>query len=202
MRILLRVWLFLGFCCLTTQASGQTFSDSLQTKNTTQDSIVIKQKKGSIFSGKPGKSMLMSLVIPGSGQIYNKSYLRVPFVWGAVGGMGYLVIKNTKEYQCLSDAYKASIDGEPYTFPDHFDCKDYEGITDPNRLKLLRDQANTNKQTSIVVFSLVWIANGIDAFVNAHLKEFDINEDLSFHFGTQMDNDPMSPMRMGLFVSF
>lgn len=202
MKIRFAVLLFLGWSCLTTEATGQTFSDTLQTENTGQDSIVIKQKKGSIFKGKPGKAMLMSLVIPGTGQIYNKSYLRVPFVWGAVGGVGYLVVKNTAEYNCLKDAYKASIDGVPYTFPDHFKCKDYEGITDPNRLKLLRDQANQNKQTSIIAFSLVWLANGIDAFVNAHLKEFDVNENLSFHIGTQTDNDPMSPMRMGLFVSF
>ena len=200
MKIRFAVLLFLGLSGLMTEATGQTFSDTLSTENPRQDSIVIKQKKGSIFKGKPGKAMLMSLVIPGTGQIYNKSYLRVPFVWGAVGGVGYLVVKNTKEYNCLKDAYIASIDGVPYTFPDH--CSKFDGITDSNRLKLLRDQANQNKQTSIIAFSLVWLANGIDAFVNAHLKEFDVNENLSFHIGTQTDDDPLSPMRMGLFLNF
>ncbi|HEY3387094.1 MAG TPA: DUF5683 domain-containing protein, partial [Saprospiraceae bacterium] len=73
------------------------------------DTIQSKEKKGSIFSGKPGKAMIMSLIIPGTGQIYNKSYLRVPFVWGAVGGMGYLVYDNTVRYNCLRDAYVASV---------------------------------------------------------------------------------------------
>src|SRR5687767_13766070 len=66
----------------------------------TADTTKVKTKKGSIFSGRPGKSLLMSLVVPGAGQIYNKSYLRVPFVWAAVGGMGYLVVINTQYYQC------------------------------------------------------------------------------------------------------
>lgn len=164
------------------------------------DTISIKQKKGSIFSGRPGKAMIMSLVIPGTGQIYNKSYLRVPFVWGAVGGMGYLVHYNTQKYNCLKDAYIASIDMVPYTFPEH--CNEFANITNPNQLKALRDGYNENRQLAIVGLSLVWLANGIDAFVNAHLKDFDINENLSIEVGSRFDSDPFSPMRVGIFVGF
>jgi hypothetical protein len=186
------------FVCLTTHVSvGQVTVDSIST-----DTMVPHKKKGSIFSGRPGKSMLMSLVIPGAGQIYNKSYLRVPFVWGAVGGMGYLVHLNTVDYQCLKTAYEASIDGVAYVPP----CKNCDPdivlITEPSRLRLLRDEANEARQLSIVGFTLVWLANGIDAFVNAHLKEFDLDEDLSIRVGTKMDNDPYNPMRMGIFVQF
>ena len=114
--------------------------------------------------------------------------------------MGYLVYYNTYHYNCLSDAYKASIDGEPYTFPEK--CDEFEGITDAGRLKALRDDYNNSRQLSIVGLSLVWLANGIDAFVNAHLKEFDIDEDLSIRVGTKFDDDPYNPMRMGIFVHF
>ncbi|HEY3386121.1 MAG TPA: DUF5683 domain-containing protein, partial [Saprospiraceae bacterium] len=128
---------------------------------------------------------------------------RVPFVWGAVGGMGYLVYDNTVRYNCLRDAYVASVDNLPYTFPtDCKQCQDYVGITNSAQLKALRDQTNNNRQLSIVGLSLVWIMNGIDAFVNAHLKEFDVNEDLSIDFGSRIDNDPNSPMRLGIFVQF
>ena len=186
---------FLLFCLAGPNAIGQAVSDSL-----VADTLIMKEKKSSIFSGRPGKSMLMSLVIPGTGQIYNKSYLRVPFVWGAVGGMGYLVYYNTQKYNCLKDAYIASIDGTVYTFPDH--CSEFNGITDPSRLKSLRDEANENRQLSIIGLSLVWLANGIDAFVNAHLKEFDVDEDLSIRIGTKIDSDPFNPMRMGIYVQF
>ncbi len=200
MKILSAISICLLICLINANISGQTIDDTIVVNNSQSDSIVIKQKKSSIFKGKPGKAMFMSLVIPGTGQIYNKSYLRVPFIWGAVGGMGYLVYYNTQRYNCLRDGYIASIDGTPIVYPSH--CSDLTNITDSNQLKLLRDQANNNRQLSIIGLSLVWLANGIDAFVNAHLKEFDIDENLSIHIGSRVDDDPNSPMRMGLFVSF
>lgn len=187
-------------CLLFVSLSTQTSMGQVTTDSISADTMVPHKKKGSIFSGRPGKSMLMSLVIPGAGQIYNKSYLRVPFVWGAVGGMGYLVHVNTRKYNCLRDAYKASIDMVPYEFPSH--CNEYNGITNAAQLRVLRDDANEARQLSIVGFTLVWLANGIDAFVNAHLKEFDIDEDLSIRVGTKFDDDPYNPMRMGIYVQF
>ncbi len=200
MKVLSTLTICILLCISSFSLCGQVSVDSMVIESPASDSIVIKEKKGSIFSGRPGKAMIMSLVIPGTGQIYNKSYLRVPFVWGAVGGMGYLLVTNTQTYRCLSDAYKASIDGTPYIFPDH--CSEYALVTDSGRLKLLRDEANSNMQLSIIGFSLVWLANGIDAFVNAHLKGFDVDENLSIHISSRVDDDPVSPMRMGLFVSF
>lgn len=198
MRLRCLLILSVLFISLTTHTIvGQVTLDSISA-----DTMVPHKKKGSIFSGRPGKSMLMSLVIPGAGQIYNKSYLRVPFVWGAVGGMGYLVHFNTVNYQCRKTAYEASIDRVAYV-PPCDNCEDaLLGIMDPSRLRLLRDEANEARQLSIVGFTLVWLANGIDAFVNAHLKEFDLDEDLSIRVGTKMDNDPYNPMRMGIFVQF
>lgn len=198
MRLRYLLILSLLFVCLTTQTSvGQATADSLKA-----DTMEVRKKKGSIFSGRPGKSMLMSLVIPGAGQIYNKSYLRVPFVWGAVGGMGALVHFNTVEYQCRKAAYEASVDGATYVPPCTNCDPDLILITEPSRLRLLRDQANEARQLSIVGFTLVWLANGIDAFVNAHLKDFDLDEDLSIRVGTKFDSDPYNPMRMGIFVQF
>lgn len=172
---------------------------------------VMKEKKGSIFSGRPGKALVMSLIVPGAGQIYNKSYLRVPFVWGAVGGMGYLMIRNTQQYKCYREAYIARVDNDPLTLPS-FCYPQIPGTTnitpeflatlDPAIIRRERDNANVYKQWSIVGFSLVWLLNGVDAFVDAHLKEFDIDEDLSIDIGPKLEDDPFAPMRMGVFVKF
>ena len=69
-------------------------------------------------------------------------------------------------------------------------------------MRLERDNANNARQLAIVGFTLVWLANGVDAFVDAHLKDFDIDEDLSIDFGTRMDDDPFTPVRAGMFVQF
>ena len=200
-RILITsILLVMGITCQMVNA--QTSTDSIVIDSIITDTLVKKEKKGSFFAGRPGQSMLMSLVIPGAGQIYNKSYLRVPFVWGAVGGMGYLVHYNTVEYQCRKAAYEASIDAVPYV-PPCADCDpDLMLITEASRLKALRDEANEARQLSIVGFTLVWLANGIDAFVDAHLKDFDIDDNLSIDIGSRVDDDPHAPMRMGIFVQF
>lgn len=182
-----------------------------------EDSIEIvtieKVKKPSIFSGRPGKSLLFSLIVPGAGQIYNKSYLRVPFVWAAVGGAGYVLINTSRQYSCLRDAYIQKIDMVPLNLSDKcFNGNKYIPFTEITLEDLeatsaaivrdRRDEANVNRQWAIIGFSLVWLANGIDAFVDAHLKDFDIDEDLSIDIGPRIDDDPFAPMRLGIYVQF
>jgi len=177
---------------------AQTESDT-----STTPVVVKKEKKGSIFAGKPGKSMVMSLIIPGAGQIYNKSYLRLPFVYAAVGGMGAYMVINVQQYNCLKEAYKASIDMTPFVKPHNCPGLDgIENVTDPATLRILRDDANVYRQRAILLFALVWVAQGIDAYVDAHLKDFNISDDLSIDFTTKSFDDPIAPMRMGFYVSF
>ena len=165
----------------------------------------IKLKKGSIFSGRPGKALLLSLAVPGAGQIYNKSYLRVPFVWAAVGGMGYWVHDRTIRYKCLDAAYRAAVDGEPFVPTKNCPADlqaDLQLITDAGRLRIIRDKYNENRQLAIVGFTLVWLANGIDAFVNAHLKTFNVTDDLSLAPVVRAGQDPFAPVQYGLRLSF
>ncbi|MEO5905877.1 MAG: DUF5683 domain-containing protein, partial [Saprospiraceae bacterium] len=193
--------ILLSFCSPLT---AQVNIDTLGNEPIDTLSAPTRVKKGSIFRGRPGKAMLFSLVVPGAGQIYNKSYLRVPFVWGAVGGVGYLMYHRTKEYKCLRDAYIALVDDEPIIHDAY--CTDQipgiENVTDPARLRPIRDKANNQRQLAIIGFTVVWLLNGVDAFVDAHLKEFDIDEDLSIDIGPKMDDDPNAPMRVGVFVQF
>lgn len=170
-------------------------------------------KKGSIFNGRPGKSMLMSLVIPGAGQIYNKSYLRVPFVWGTIGTVGYFLVNNTREYQIFRDAYISKIDGTEITTPTYLKegkfipftkitLNDLKSIQNPETIRKFRDEANKNRQISIVILAFAWLLNGVDAFVDAHLKDFDIDEDLSFRLESGIEDDANAPLKLGLYVQF
>ena len=195
--IILTVVLIISFV-VTNELTAQLTQDSLTIETSSK-----KEKKGSIFAGRPGKSMLMSLIVPGAGQIYNKSYLRVPFVWGVVGSVGYVMIYNTREYRCLRDSYIHRIDGTPFTPTKCSNTlKQNIPLYSDSATRIYRDQANKNRQASIVGFTVVWLLNGVDAFVDAHLKDFDINEDLSIEVGTRFEDDPHAPMRMGLYVQF
>ena len=198
MKVILIAATILFFFVFTNELTAQLTPDSV-----TVSVLVKKEKKGSIFAGRPGKSMLMSLIVPGAGQIYNKSYLRVPFVWGVIGGVGGLMIHNTREYRCLRDSYIHRIDGTPFT-PTNCSkaLKENIPLYSDSATRIYRDQLNKDMQASIVGFTVVWLLNGVDAFVDAHLKDFDINEDISIEVGTRFEDDPHAPMRMGLYVQF
>ncbi len=172
-----------------------------------QTRSLVKEKRGSIFSGKPGKAALYSLIIPGAGQIYNKSYFRVPFVYAALGGVGYLLVSNSQKYRCYREAYIAKIDGEPLDLDDK--CLNLDnGLiqrAEASTLRLARDQYNKRRQTAIIGVALVWVANSIDAFVDAHLKDFDVSEDLShrkIHIRPDIGRNGLGGTQYGIVVSF
>ena len=144
-------------------------------ENLVADSLRAPKKEGFFKKNYPDplKAGLMSLVVPGSGQIYNKSWWKVPLVYGALGGMAYLIKYNNEQYHRLEDAYQASLRGEDHEFSG-------TAIDKPESLRNIRDSFDKNRQLSWVGFIAVYVLNGVEAFVNAHLKNFDIDDSLSF----------------------
>jgi hypothetical protein len=120
----------------------------------------------------PAKAGLLSLAIPGAGQVYNGRWWKLPFVYGAIGGMVYLIRFNDGIYQRMQTAYQAKLRDEPHEF---------EGtrLDNARALRSLRDSYDKNRQLSYFGLGLVYVLNGVEAFVDAHLKNFDISDDLS-----------------------
>lgn len=151
-----------------------------------------------MFSGRPGKAALFSLIIPGAGQIYNKRYWKAPLVWGAVGGVGAWMLYNIDEYKYLRDVYRDRL------------IADMEGI-DPtddllhlttNQVKGFRDQYDRYRQMSIFIFAMTWIANSAEAFVDAHLKDFDVSDDISIRFNAVDPKGSIAAVQMGVTITF
>lgn len=123
----------------------------------------------------PRKAALYSAVLPGLGQIYNKKYWKVPIVYGGFAILGYLIVFNNDRYQLYrreSIARRNNQDG-PLT-GSRADIFDANGlINQVDQFRQRRDQT--------VIYTAAWYAlNIMDAIVDAHLIEFDVNPDLSF----------------------
>lgn len=145
-----------------------------------------------VFS--PKKATIRSALIPGWGQIYNKKYWKLPLVYGALGTTAYVFFYNVKTYRELRFAYQAKYKaGLPPVDPtrpnqpgpfrdssDYFKIKPIYQRIDANSLRLYRDEFRSNVDYSVLVFLLFWGLNVVDATVDAHLKLFDVNPDLSF----------------------
>ncbi|HEV7331252.1 MAG TPA: DUF5683 domain-containing protein [Flavisolibacter sp.] len=139
----------------------------------------------------PKKATIRSAILPGWGQAYNKKYWKIPIIYGALGTTAYVFFYNVKTYRELRFAYQAKYKAAlpPYdpTKPGPFrDSTDYRRINpiylpyDANSLRIYRDEFRSNVDYSVLVFILFWGLNVVDATVDAHLKLFDVNPDLSF----------------------
>ena len=118
--------------------------------------------------------MLLSFAIPGAGQIYNKKYWKAPIAMGGTIAMIFVVTNNTRNYRELRDEFKARVDGDSLTIPN----PGLEPWEDED-IQRERDKWNKWKEMSYIGLVLVQALGGVDAFVDAHMAGFEINEDLT-----------------------
>jgi hypothetical protein len=129
----------------------------------------------------PAKAAFYSAVLPGLGQAYNKKYWKIPIVYGAIGTGVYFYITNNKEYNRYRDAYKNRLAGfETDEF--YFDSQGNK-LTTPRVTTegLERGQKffRKNKELSLLVTIGIYALNIIDANVDAHLLQYNVDENLS-----------------------
>lgn len=186
------------------------FSDTTQYNDTTvtkarsgKDSVVVKKKVHS-----PRRATLRSLIIPGWGQIYNRKYWKVPIVYGAVGIPAYLFTYNRKWYNKTKYALSI-VANNRYDTPDAIDSIER---VDP-QLRFLVDRREESSLVNyrndfrrdmdyaILFTILMWGLNVVDATVDAHLKGFDVGDELSLRIRPALMPNTLSP-GLSLVVSF
>lgn len=135
------------------------------------------------------KATTLSTICPGAGQIYNKSYWKVPIVLGGIATMGYVINFNNRGLERFKLAYDLVTDGDPNTIDE------FNGRYTADYLKKLRDNYRRNRDLCIIITAGLYLLNIIDAHVDAHMKEYDISDDLSMNLEPTMVN--MYTMRSG-----
>ncbi len=143
-----------------------------QVRIISKDTVQLNIPKGK-FQPKPTKALVYSLIIPGAGQIYNRDWWKLPLVYGALGGVGYLVQQNYKEYRRYDKARDLYLEGKPNEF----------SHLNPNEssLRAARDYYRSNFELSCLGLGVLYALQAIEAYTAAHLKSFDVSDDLSFH---------------------
>ena len=127
----------------------------------------------------PRIAIVRSAILPGWGQITNKKYWKLPLVYGALGITAGIFVYNVNQYKVASKAYTNATDGDPsndYLIPEpYYSVRQY-----PDRIKTFRNQVRQNVDYSALFFILFWGLNVVDAAVDAHLKTFDVSNELGF----------------------
>ena len=153
----------LMFLCIPAEVKAQ----SSDLKVSIPDSIM--EKKHS-----PRKATIMSALLPGLGQIYNKKYWKVPVIYVGFGVMTYFIVTNTNEYINYKCAYIEKSYGD--STGNYADLvKKYSA----SNLLAAREYYRRNTEISLLLTALWYILNIVDASVDAHLFTYNISKDLS-----------------------
>ena len=131
--------------------------------------------KGDINPLSPAKAAFYSAILPGLGQAYNKRYWKIPIVYGAMGAGVYFIIDNNKKYNQYRNEYKKRLaNGGAIDTSD----PTYGNLTTES---VIRGQKfyQKNRDLSVLITAGLYILNIVDANVDAHLLQFNVNDDLS-----------------------
>ena len=134
------------------------------------------------------RATTLSMICPGAGQIYNKSYWRVPIVLGGIATTIYCIDWNNRGYDRFKKAYRlrAGYDKNPEDYPNG-STDEFKGRYSASFLKNLRDSYRRNRDLCIILTAGLYILQVIDAHVDAHLRDFDISDDLSMNLMPVVD---------------
>ena len=120
----------------------------------------------------PSKAAFYSAVLPGLCQVFNKKYWKIPIVYAAIGTSIFSYDFNQKKYWDYRNAYKsrkAGYNNDPYQ----------NLIIDDDRLLDGADFHKKNRDLSMVFIVGFYILNILDANIDSHLKQYNVNESLT-----------------------
>ena len=160
---------------------GNTAADT-SSKNTLAPDKEVKKKYN------PKVATFRSAVLPGWGQLYNKKYWKIPIVYGALGTAAGVFFYNLKTYKLLREAVKI-----------RYDTSNHNPI-DPSLVNLstsalvqYRNEYRQNIDYSVLFFLVIWGLNVVDATVDAHLKAFDVSQDVSMKIRPGLNSSGNGP---------
>lgn len=148
----------------------------------TKDSVIITKVKDTVSkkSSPARRAALLSAVLPGAGQAYNRKYWKMPLVYGALAIPIYTFTDNLKWFQRTRFAFNVLYTKDTNNYKNVYpQLKPFVEAGDLSGLKNYRAEFRKNVDYSVLAFLLLWGLNVVDAAVDGHMKDFNVSDDLS-----------------------
>jgi hypothetical protein len=171
-------YLFLFFILMggfINAVTGQ--SDSIKLARSAKDSLA-KAKRTDVDSitsyldKKPRTALFLGLLVPGAGQAFNKRWWKLPLAYGAYGFAVYRIDDTRKRYKEWDNYFSEAVEtGQKVTVAPGIDF-------DSRQIKTYRDRFRDDKDRAVFLMIGIHALTALEAFVDAHLKNFNIDDDL------------------------
>lgn len=143
--------------------------------------VAAKAFSDSMAAHSPKKAAIMSALLPGLGQAYNKKYWKIPVIYAGFATLGFFVKQKSDSMGVYRSGYLAKIDNDSTTIDP------FPG-TQPEAILSAYSAYRSSRDRFIIFTAFLYVANIIDATVDAHLFTFDVSEDLSFQLQPRLFN--------------
>lgn len=154
------------------------------------DALVVRNRE--VHS--PTTATIMSVLIPGAGQLYNQRYFKLPFIYGGGAALFYGMSWNGKMYNRFREALVASSNGEEVPL--------WARNRSTSNLEHYTNMYHRNRDLCVLGFVLLYVANILDANVDAHLYTWNVDADLSMRIApAQLDLGPGGGTAWGLALN-
>lgn len=210
-HFVLCILLFVGISCLWAQEvksvapERMSISETQSIATLSEDTTLLTDKEIDrlFWQPDPMRSVWLGAVVPGLGQIYNRSYWKLPIVYGGLMGCVYAITWTNNQYDSYKQAYRdiyydiqhGTLSESPdksyiAILPEGYTISSMGGAsTYQSRLKEWQNASRRNRDMSILATIAVYALSLIDAYVDAQLFNFDISNDLSLDVSPQLYYD-------------
>lgn len=175
--------LWVGF---GTATDGRAQPDSVRAE--------ILKAKGFSPDHSPRKALWRAAAVPGWGQLYNRQYLKIPFVYAGFAALGVRVYRAHQRYKLFQRAHLYGIGRRRAGEDEANEYQQYQGqydeveefvgtqLSESRKLQEMRDQRDQfrrRRDLSILGTGAFYALTLLDAYVSAHLLTFDVGDTLS-----------------------
>ncbi len=140
------------------------------------DALIVRTKD----DHSPLTAMVFSALLPGMGQVYNQKLWKLPFVYGGLASVYYVIDFNQRGYKRFGNAIKLRPNDE------------FAGTRSEKDLIVIRNAYRRNRDLAIIGISAFYLLNVIDAYVDAHFFSWDISDDLAYNFEPLIQRNVMA----------
>ena len=130
---------------------------------------------------RPGKAALLAAILPGAGQVYNRRWWKLPLVYGSLGG----VIYGEWFYQMRFTEFVNASNAVKTRQKQLFDTTLGPQASLQRSVEALDAGVVFYRGNRDIFYLYIGLAYGlqiVDALVDAHLKDFDVSDDLTLHW--------------------
>lgn len=171
-------------------------------KDTTKTDSLIIRRRGKVINPEeysaryvPRKALLYSAALPGMGQVYNKKYWKLPIVYGGFYMLTYVAFRYNDLYNQYKKELYDVVRDNTYVPP--------SGYTE-QQLRSVTEYYRRQRDFFLILDGMWYLLQLVDAHVDAHLREFDLNPQLKVSLGPSMQYNPLigSAPGFGITVKF